>query len=59
MVKLLTKTDAAEVMGCSIRTLENWIAAGQFPRPVKIGPRLVRWRPEDLQEWVESQPLAR
>lgn len=32
-------------------TLHKWQAEGRFPRSVKIGPRAVRFRVEDLREF--------
>lgn len=30
------------------------VKSGRFPRPVRIGPRLVAWRAEDIRALVES-----
>jgi excisionase family DNA binding protein len=45
--QLLTYAEAAEVAGCSTRTLQRRVAAGQLPA-VRLGPRIVRIRPSDL-----------
>jgi prophage regulatory protein len=31
------------------------IAAGQFPRPVRIGRRAVAWVSEDIDQWIEAR----
>ncbi|MBN2427883.1 MAG: AlpA family phage regulatory protein [Deltaproteobacteria bacterium] len=31
------------------------IKAGEFPSPVRLGPRTVAWRGCDLNEWLEKQ----
>jgi prophage regulatory protein len=35
-------------------TLWNRVAAGQFPRPVPLGPRLVGWRVEAVLAYIQS-----
>ena len=30
-----------------------------FPEPLKIGPKAIRWRADEIQKWVESRPRAR
>jgi len=32
---------------------------GGFPTPVKISSRAVAWRLNEIQDWIESRPLAR
>ena len=44
----LTKTQAAEILGISARTLDRWIAAGTVPAH-KLGPRTVRIHRADLE----------
>ena len=39
-------------------TMYAWIARNYFPAPVKIGPRAVRFRVEDIREF-EAKVLAR
>ncbi|MCY4178537.1 MAG: AlpA family phage regulatory protein [Endozoicomonadaceae bacterium] len=53
MQYLLVK-DVKSRYNLSISTLYNWISKGLFPRPVKIGPRAVRWKLSDLEEWEQS-----
>jgi prophage regulatory protein len=36
-------------------TLFRWIAAGIFPRPMKIGPASNAWRERDIDEWIERR----
>ena len=42
--------------GMNKGTLYRQMAQGQFPRPIRIGLRAVRWRERDLQAWLESRP---
>lgn len=35
-------------------TLWAWVAAGKFPKPVKLGPRTSVWRVGDVKAFIES-----
>ncbi len=51
---LLTEVDAAAYLNLTRRALQAWRYQGRGPRYVKISARAVRYRPEDLESWVES-----
>lgn len=53
---ILTKKQAAEHLGVSVRTLETMMHNGTGPRFVKLGKKLVRFRQTDLDTWIEAQP---
>jgi len=53
--KLLTPTEAAEVLGLSPRTMERWRVTGGGPRFIKAGGKSVRYRPADLLAWIDAQ----
>jgi excisionase family DNA binding protein len=55
---LLTPTEAAAHLRANPRTLERWRTAGTGPAYVKVG-RQVRYRPEDLETYVERQVRTR
>jgi prophage regulatory protein len=40
--------------GMSISALRCAILRGDFPAPVKLGPRAVGWRESDLQRWLAN-----
>jgi prophage regulatory protein len=42
-----------------VSTLYSWMAAGHFPRPVRIGPRAVAWREEDLDAHDQTLPTSK
>lgn len=35
--QMLTKKEVAEIFNCNPRTIDNWLAAGQFPQPLRVG----------------------
>lgn len=51
--RLLSETEAALHLGCSIRTLQSWRLRGGGPRYSKVG-RLVRYRGADLATFVDA-----
>lgn len=55
-VKLMTRSDVQETFGISKRFLEMAAFRGDGPPYVKIG-RLVRYRPDDLQAWIDDQRI--
>ncbi len=61
--RLLTETEASEIIGFSRNTLRAWRVSGRtsgmLPPPfVKCG-RAVRYRLSDLQGWMEGQITLR
>lgn len=48
----LDTSDAAEVLGVSPRTLEDWRWRGGGPPFFKLGRRMVRYRLEDLMAFA-------
>ncbi|HEU0162620.1 MAG TPA: helix-turn-helix domain-containing protein [Rhizomicrobium sp.] len=49
---VLTTTEAADLMGISPRTLEDWRWKGIGPAFFKLGPRLVRYRLADVEAFT-------
>jgi len=54
MVRLLTQSDAANLLRLSERTLERLRVAGGGPNFVKAG-RAVRYRECDLEVWITAR----
>ncbi len=51
--KLLSLSDTAEVLGCSLKTIRRRVKAGDLAT-IRDG-RLVRVHPEDLQRYIQSR----
>ncbi len=54
MTSLINTGAVAELLGLSPATLRLWRSLGKGPRFVKCGGA-VRYRTEDLEEWVASR----
>lgn len=39
----------------SSATLWRKVSAGDFPKPVKLGPRITAWRVQDVRDWLNSR----
>ncbi len=51
---LMTVLDVAALLGISDRTVWLWTHSGRLPKPVKLTPRVVRWRRSDLQHFLDK-----
>jgi excisionase family DNA binding protein len=57
MNSLLTEQDVAKQLHVSLAALRRWRLEGRGPRFIKVGS-LVRYRPEELEEWLSFQPAG-
>ena len=56
--KLLTEAEAADYLSVEPQTLCAWRCTRRYNLPfIKVG-RLVRYRPEDLEEFLESRTMG-
>ena len=51
---LLTEAQVSEILGRGVPTLQKDRVAGTGPQFVKLG-RLVRYRPSDVQTWLDGR----
>ncbi len=50
----LTKSDVAEILGVSIRTIENLVKSQKMPAPGHVGGRAL-WHPEIFYSWLDKE----
>jgi prophage regulatory protein len=50
---LLTKEQVAKRLNVSIATIKRWMANGKLPKPVRFNKRTIRWRPEDIEDFIQ------
>jgi prophage regulatory protein len=58
-MKFLRERTLCERLGIHRVTLRRWIAAGRFPRQVKLGPGTVAWRLEEVETWEAERTAER
>ena len=58
MDRLLRRKEVVQMVGLSRASIYRLMDSGDFPHPVRVGPRAVRWRLEDLEHWRSERPLA-
>jgi len=51
---VLRTADVAKMLDVSEATLRGWRRLGSGPPYIKVG-RAVRYRPEDVERWVEER----
>lgn len=52
-MQFMTYDDVAQALGVNIKTVKRWVQDGRL-RPARIGVRIVRFLPEDIQAFVEQ-----
>ncbi len=53
----VTARDLCSRWECSHATLYRWIQGGYAPKPIRFGPRSVRWAVKDIEEF-ERRPAT-
>ena len=56
-IRLLTVKELADLLGIHERSVWRLAAVaeggqGSFPKPLRIGPKTVRWRPADVEAYL-------
>lgn len=55
---LLRMPTVVRLTGLGRSTIYRLIAARQFPSPVRLSPRAVAWRREEVTRWSEARTPA-
>lgn len=50
--RLLRLRDVTNKTGMGSSTIYRKMNDGEFPRPVRISPAMVRWRESDIDSWI-------
>lgn len=56
--RLVNESKAADLIGYSVRALQNWRSRGGGPRFVRVSKRSIRYRRRDLNAWVEDRLVS-
>ena len=44
--------ELAQMLSISLRTVRRLDSAGKIPRPVRVGSTAIRWRLEEIKNWI-------
>lgn len=55
---LLTDSDVAALCGCAVQTLRNMRWRGDGPKWVRLGSRMIRYKPADVRAFIEGKDAA-
>lgn len=53
--RLLKVEDVATMIGVTPRTIMRWVDDEAFAEPVRLGLRILRWREEDIDAWIDER----
>lgn len=51
-MKLIKLKAVMDCTGLARSTVYKFIAEGRFPKPVKLGVRMVAWVESEIQQWI-------
>ena len=58
MNRFLRRKEVEQMVGLSRASIYRLVDTGDFPRPIRVGPRAVRWRLGDIEQWISERPLT-
>ena len=56
--RLLRRPEVEQRCGLTCSTIYRLMDEGRFPRPLRVGPKAVRWLESEIGAWVASRPRA-
>ena len=58
MNRLLRRREVEQMVSLSRASIYRLADLGDFPHPIRVGPRAVRWRLGDIERWISERPLT-
>ncbi len=55
---LLDVNDVKRLTTLGKTTIYQYVKDDRFPKPVRLGANKIRWREDEIVEWLESLPRA-
>ena len=56
--RLLRRQEVETRCGIARATIYRLMRCGEFPEPLKVGPRAVRWLESEIETWLAERPRA-
>ena len=57
--RLVTRREIEARFGMTRSTIYRQMRAGNFPEPIQISAKAVRWKESELEAWLSSRPRAK
>ena len=51
-MRVIKLKDVIDTTGLSKSSIYAYMARGDFPKPIQLGPRAVAWIEEEVQAWL-------
>lgn len=58
IIVLLRLPQVESTCGLKKSSIYDRVNKGTFPQPVRLGPKSVAWRSDEIKQWVASRPRA-
>lgn len=55
--KIIRFGELAEQFGVSKTTIWRWRRSGDFPNHILLGPRIIGWKVNDIENWLSAKAL--
>lgn len=49
-----TRQEVEEALTLSSATIYRWVKEGRFPKPIRLGTKMVRWKTSDIEQWLKE-----
>jgi prophage regulatory protein len=56
---MLTEKQVLKLIPVARATIQNWVKAETFPKPVPIGPHRVAWFADEIADWQKARSEGR
>ena len=53
-----TRQQLEKLFKVSPATIYRWIKEGRFPKPIHLGPNMVRWKASDIESWLAERETS-
>ena len=56
--RIIRVSELSLILGVSETTIWRWRQDGSFPNPISLGPKLIGWRSQTVNEWFENKEIG-
>lgn len=53
--RIIRRNEIQNRLGVGRSTIYEWMSAGLFPRPIKLGPKSVGWPENEIEAWIQAR----